>query len=285
VKPGETVFTTSGVFTVPKGVKSIDVFCVGGGDGGELAYGFGYTNYNTGYERRVIYNGNGGNGGGTTTSKAASVRSISSVAITIGAGGSWSSDFLGNQKLSSPGNTIVNINDSNITGKAKSGSGGGNGLTSSWIYDYDSNYGAYIYKDSLCFSSNGGSDGSAGGKYFYEFYTNYGSGNKSAYVYMSNGQGTTTRYFGESDGTLYAGGGGGGGKSSSSWYGATSGGAGGGGNGGCYGYGFSCSANTGGGGGGGDTGKSSYAFWASAGTIHGGNGGSGIAIIRWPGTK
>ena len=33
VKPGETIFTSSTNFTVPKGVKKIDCFCVGGGGG------------------------------------------------------------------------------------------------------------------------------------------------------------------------------------------------------------------------------------------------------------
>ena len=32
--PGQSVFTSSGVFTVPKGVKEIEVFCVGGGGSG-----------------------------------------------------------------------------------------------------------------------------------------------------------------------------------------------------------------------------------------------------------
>ena len=39
VKPGETIFTSSSTFTVPKGVKKIDVFCVGGGGAGGLQGG------------------------------------------------------------------------------------------------------------------------------------------------------------------------------------------------------------------------------------------------------
>lgn len=81
---------------------------------------------------------------------------------------------------------------------------------------------------------------------------------------FGTGQGTTTRAFGETDGTLYAGGGGG-----------YSGGAGGGGNGDSWaGGGTDGGANTGGGGGG-------AAAFSGVQYRRGHCGGSGIAIIRW----
>ena len=45
VKPGETIFTSSSTFTVPKGVKKIDVFCVGGGGGDGAMMKFSYCNW------------------------------------------------------------------------------------------------------------------------------------------------------------------------------------------------------------------------------------------------
>ena len=91
------------------------------------------------------------------------------------------------------------------------------------------------------------------------------------------GQGTTTRAFGESEGTLYAGGGGGGHNGAGGEFTAGGvGGSGGGGNGGCRNYltinAFSTpgAVNTGGGGGG-----------AAGGGVKGSDGGSGVAIIRW----
>ena len=106
-------------------------------------------------------------------------------------------------------------------------------------------------------NSPGGSNGGNGGKY-------------NSFV-GGNGQGTTTREFGEPSGKLYAGGGGGG----SSNKGVTiPGGAGGGGNGVYYNETSTMNgqANTGGGGGGRSENKSKNEY--------GGSGGSGIVCIR-----
>gem|GEM_PF-807666 len=104
---------------------------------------------------------------------------------------------------------------------------------------------------------NGGSDGSNG----------YSSGSASEGV----GQGTTTREFGDSTGTLYAGGGGGGGGWEPGYsFNGGAGGAGGGGNGqGSSTAATSGAANTGGGAGVGIRGESFPAY-----------GGSGIVVIR-----
>ena len=106
---------------------------------------------------------------------------------------------------------------------------------------------------------NGGSDGSNGEYSVHNYSENTAGHLVDAFGW---GQGTTTRYFGESTGTLYAGGGGG---IVSYWYWVDKdykigfGGAGGGGNA------LSPGAiNTGGGGG-----------------SNGGPGGSGVCIIRW----
>ena len=169
------------------------------------------------------------------------------------------------------------------------GGGGGNYATNNSILIN----GVWYIK----FGFDGGSDGSDG---------------EMAVLPRGKGQGTTTRYFGESTGTLYAGGGG----SSSPFYEDTTskiggkGGAGGGGNGQIKGVQSVTpgSPNTGGGGGGCFTGGN-YAAGAGGGytstklgvdvnpggqisvvvgsgaNIGAASGGSGICIIRWGGYK
>ncbi len=222
-------FLTSGTLTFTNlgtGVNGIDVFLVGGGGGGR-----------TGSQR---VNGAGGGGGGyTTTKKGHTVSAGSSYNIVIGAGGATNSNggtssafgfSAAGGKYGAPGASNF---EAEVAIGGNGGSGGGGGTS-------HQGYGG-----------NGGSNGSNGSN---------GTGGNGG-----TGQGTTTREFGESDGTLYAGGGAG-----------TEGKAGAGG-GGVYNntnnsdkyYVANGTANTGGGGGGG-----AFNF------IKGGTGGSGIVVIR-----
>ena len=222
-------FLTSGTLTFTNlgtGVNGIDVFLVGGGGGGR-----------TGSQS---VNGAGGGGGGyTTTKKGHTISAGSSYNIVIGAGGATNSNggtssafgfSAAGGKYGSPGSSNFGVEVA-IGGNGGSGGGGG------------TSYQGY--------GGNGGSNGSNGSN---------GTGGNGG-----KGQGTTTREFGESDGTLYAGGGAG-----------TEGKAGAGG-GGVYNntnnsdryYVANGTANTGGGGGGG-----AFNF------IKGGTGGSGIVVIR-----
>lgn len=224
-------------FTVPKGVKKIDCFCVGGGGGGSFEW---------------VYIIDGTNG---------SASSVGSICYAAGSNYNWG------------------------------GSGGGG-------------YGKFDGEISI-FGGDGGSDGSDGGTgRFYDKTANPGG----------KGQGRTTRYFGESTGTLYAGGGGAGGDSSFNGGSGGKGGAGGGGNGADnasrVSNGGNASSNTGGGGGGGGNcwgagaGYTNRAIGVSVtpgqqlsvvvgaggsgavdGSRKGGNGGSGICIIRWDDQK
>lgn len=221
-----TIFTTSGTFVVPKGIKSMQVFTVGGGATGEYGKGS-HPSVGGGWS------GAGGSGGYTNTNTI-SVTPGQELNITIaGSGGQTSVE-----SCSSRGGTVSN-----------GGSGGGCSGVAGFF-----SVGA------------GGSDGANGTS---------GSGGPGG-----NGQGTTTRAFGEPEGTLYAGGGGGGGACSTVWsyhdMAGGAGGAGGGGNGKQYANGEDGGVNTGGGGGGG---FGAYSFSAS--NTAGGNGGSGIAIVRW----
>lgn len=166
--------------------------------------------------------------------------------------------------------------ESNYINGGKGGSGGGDGGTyrvTSSTMDYDR--GGY-----------GGSDGSNGTAASNRY------GNNT--LVEMEGQGTTTRAFGESDGTLYSGGGGGAARIEIGSDGGGTGGQGGdgGGGAGCW---YSSmkssskgSTNTGGGGGGNSyyTGftdisnsTSIDSYWGNK--VYGGNGGSGIVIIRW----
>jgi hypothetical protein len=250
-----SVFTSSGTFTVPKGVKSIDVFCVGGGGGC--------------YDACTA-----GGGGYTKTVKNISVTPKSKISVTVGAG----SYAAGNETLvgsycTAKGGYSYAYYSSGTSPISFGGSGGGGG-----VYCRDS---SVLY---CTIPGNGGSDGSDGKDYKSTYvYKTYESA--TAFINPSpngKGQGTTTRYFGESNGTLYAGGGGGiarlycdtffAGDSLVKGYEGASGGAGGGGNACCNG-----SYATGGGAGGGPS-NSFYYSKVSEVYVYGG---SGVAIIRW----
>jgi hypothetical protein len=203
VKPGETVFTTSGVFTVPKGVKSIDVFCVGGGGG-------------CGVIGNAVYSGAGG--GYTKTVSDIEVEEGQEITITVGSG----SNGQGTGGASSIG-SFCSANGG-YGGSSSAGGNGGSGGGGAPVY-----YSAYTYSGTdintaMAYAVGiGGYNGGDGTKDYVgtwvvttiginglpysSFYMDYSSG----YIHYGGnggkGQGTTTRYFGESDGTLYAGGG------------------------------------------------------------------------------
>lgn len=237
---GQQKFTSSGTYTVPASVRSVEIFCVGGGGSGASSNDGGLGHYC-----------GGGGGGGYTKTGTYTVTPGSSYVVTVGAGGKGVAAAAGN----SGGTTSV--------GTLISAAGGGNGHTPQ--------------EKSQCFGGDGGSGGGgssgsssiAGGAGGSNGSDGLSSGSSSSRGRGGKGQGTTTREFGSSSGTLYSGGGAGG----HYWNGDTvaSGGAGGGGEGACgaHGAGYGGSANTGGGGGG------SKVLWG------GGNGGSGIVIIRW----
>lgn len=229
---GQQTFTSSGIFTVPDGVRFIDVFLIGGGSGGS-----------------GVYSGRCGGGGSgyTKTVKDIPASPGQQFAVTIGAGGSGGigGTSTGATKPTLPGNGgATSFGEYSIGGGTRSpdasnGSGNG-GSGGGW--------------DAVGYSDGAGGSGGANGK----------------------GQGTTTRAFGESTNTLYAGGGGGA-ICSGSAHNAHAGGAGGGGSGGYryksgMVYASAGGANTGGGGGG--------CAWVSF-SLGAGAGGSGICIVRW----
>lgn len=255
---GRKAFTSSGTWTVPENVRTINIHCTGGGGAGRN------------YRSSDYYGGGGGGGGYTTYQTGISVVPGNVVTYTVGAGGTKSATSATSSEKTG-GDTIVKINNTANTSLTAEG-----GYTAGYMH-----------------ALHGGSGGSGGG-FGADFTSNSISSPTNGYSDGggNNGQGTTTREFGLSTGTLYSGGGGGGGgnryrSGSESYYqyAGTAGGSGGGGNGaGDNGTtsgdsifpslvaGSAGSAGTGGGGGGG-----AYANSYTAGY----NGGSGNVIITW----
>lgn len=247
---GSKVFKASGSFTVPAGVRSIDIFCVGGGGAG----GSGNTS-NTSSNQ---INGGGGGGGYTAQKLQYAVTPGTVFSIVIGAGGAGGSATSGASGGTTSFGSVVSAAGGKGGSSQTGGSGGSGGGSSR------------SYKSGAVYGGSGGSNGGNGG------FAYYGS---ASYGTAGTGQGTTTREWGSASGTLYAGGGGGS-SSGTMRNGAGAGGSGGGGKGGTLSSrdtGVSASsgtANTGGGGGGGK------AYWSGT-TYYGASGGSGICIIRW----
>ena len=199
---GNKTFTGSGTFTVPDGVTKIKVFIVGGGGGGQCG---------TGRADRFDEGGTGGGGGGGgyTNTAEYTVSSGQKCTVTIGAGGAAFNDksegdtsdqtrkagatsfrLPNGTTLTAQGGFNPHRTSMSIRGDgANGGSGGGGG-----------NFGQNENVD-----LSGGSGGSNGGN------GTAGGNGDSQQSKGGSGQGKTTRAYGESNGTLYAGGGGGGG--------------------------------------------------------------------------
>lgn len=233
-------FLSSGLltFTDLKGAADgVDLFLVGGGGGG-------------GYKGNFA---SGGGGGYTKTEKGVAVAVNTPYEIVVGDGGtpatSGESRTFGGESsafgFTADGGQSGYASSSVSSGRGGAGgSGGGAGMMGG--------------DDHVSGDGHGGEDGANGGSITHGSYTANGG----------NGQGTTTREFGEPTGKLYAGGGGGGAYMGYIAYPPGKGGAGGGGDGGQnQKKAIAGTPNTGGGGGG-------------AGYGVGVSGGSGIVIIR-----
>lgn len=236
-----TTVTSSRTVSVPAGYGHADIFLVGGGSSGICG--------------NSVSSGSGGGAGYTKTLSNQAVSSA--LTFVIGAGGAATSGSAhvasagGSTTVSGGASGTVNggSNDYKTAHRGLDGGSGGGGAAASTNNNSER-------------VGNGGSNGSDGGKGFLEtgFYETDGG----------TGQGITTRAYGETSGTLYAGGGGAG--ATRSLMNSAGGSGGGGGCNGIAGNGTSGTSNTGGGGGGGPE-KGSYAT--------SGAGGSGIALIRW----
>lgn len=251
-----SIFTSSSTWTIPSNVNSIDIFCVGGGAGGD-----------DGETADSTYASWGGNGGQTTNVYNVSVTPNSQLQIIIGSGGRHSgSGQAGGTTTVSCNNQIlcsaIGGKNYSVKGVGYTGSGGGAGVRV--------NSGNRRWSK----GGNGGTDGSKGGD---------NEGYKEGEARGRVGQSRTTKPFEDPNGTPYSGGGGGGGN----------GGEGGNeefpGEGGYYGGGggamlglrnaINGTPNSGSGGGGGATGHG----YKSNSVHNGADGGSGICIIKYVG--
>lgn len=243
IASGRKVFTSSTTWTVPTGVKSINIHCTGPGSDGRKA---GHVGLNRGVA--------GGGGGGGCTAYQKNITVTPGQIITISVGASCASNSTNAASSSASLNGVVLV-----TAKGSPG-------------------GRFIGSRTMHYPAYGASDGGTGAKGGLdgEFYAPKIGGSNGG----GNLQSTTTREFGT--GTLYSAGGGGGGcddvYSSSSetsyTFPGASGGEGGGGNGGSFSVGANATAGSGSGGGGSYGGQSSSAHV-------GGKGGSGNVIITW----
>lgn len=221
-------FTASGSYTIPGGYNRMDVYLVGGG-GGTLG-------------EPSNYGGGGAGSGYTLTEKSKTISTGQILTVVVGAGG------YGTRAADAAGGASY---ISGITQQANGGKGAGA-------------------------ASRAGDGGSGGGVGSHEtdetdYYAGAGGtngGNGTGYGLNGKGQGTTTRAWGSTTGTLYAGGGGGGGGYPES---GGAGGTGGGGRGGNrYAAGTAGTSNTGGGAGGNGYKCSNVSI----------RGGSGVVLVK-----
>ncbi len=198
---------TSGTYMLPPTWQNIDICLIGGGMSGSLAQGASSC---------------GGGAGGYTSNKFnVSITNLEVTAV-IGTGGASVAAYgFGNEG----GTTSITLNDT-VTYSANGGKKG-----SSYAYGGNGGSGGGGGATSDTSRYNGGSGGSDGS-----------AGEQSSGTYApfpgGTGQGSTTRLFGEANGTLYCGGGGG-----CSYQGSRGTGGAGGGGAGAYGYGQSTSTN------------------------------------------
>lgn len=217
----QSIFTSSGVFEVPSGVTSVDIFCVGGGGGTGGCYQWinasGYVTQN--------YWGASGGGGYTYTEKSISVTPNENLLISVGAGGKAGTISGYHVNGAAPGGTsqynCTNGGDGGasyvvrspigILVEAQGGKGGVKNSGSNYVTGAAGGSGGscggkgYTYNGTTeirtCYSPAGGVDGSDGKK---TVLIQNGLAQGSEYGTPGKGQGYSTRAWGEDDKTLYS---------------------------------------------------------------------------------
>lgn len=183
-------FTSNGTFKVPVGVTQIQVHLVGGGGGG------GNTPYTTKPCQYALSLGYMGGGGGYTKTVKINVTPLETLSITVGAGGAPGNN--GSASSIRRGSSILAQANGGISGNTGGAGGSGGGGPDCFITIKTAEY--YI-------GGAGGTNGSDG--------SNGDAANNNIIgpteLPGGMGQGTTTRDWGDSKGTLRAQGGAGGG--------------------------------------------------------------------------
>lgn len=226
IEAGSIKFTSSTTWTVPSGMKKIDIFCVGGGGGAGGSYKT--VNATSSWSEKYYY-GSCGAGGYTATKLSYDVTPGQKLEITVGQGGAaglyyyyqnydgtvthfgttTSSSGMtnggagGQSKVVLNGTTIISANGGNggIKGTPNAyyvnGVDGGSGSSSS---------GSLIDDNGAFFVYFPGTEGSDGGNGSLTGFNNINGGTyKDPYLgSYGRGQGRTTREFGEAGATLYS---------------------------------------------------------------------------------
>ena len=196
---------------MPKGVKEIEVFLVGGGGAGGTGYLASsshqvvtkpWENPNPIYVRVYTLSSGGGGGGGYTRTEKLATSSGEEIAVSIGSlkGNTVIGSLIANKGGDGDEYDHFNVqmqqSHYGFGGSGGSGGGGGTGSNAGTGIEVRS-----PYTFNAASGGKDGSNGSSGGKWYNS------SANEYYTVSGGAGQGTTTRAFAEQDGTLYASGG------------------------------------------------------------------------------
>lgn len=164
--PGQSIITTSRTFSIPKGVKELQIFCVDSGSAGGIG-GFSYVPEN---KMTRMWAGAGGNGGKCTTANI-NVKGMDTISVSVGFS-SGESTIVGDKSLYE-----------NISTSISSGGAGASMLLNNAGYDIQ---------------QTGGGDGQSGTRAFGESTgTLYAGGGGGGSVYndmngvTDNGKGGT----------------------------------------------------------------------------------------------
>lgn len=223
---GEVIFTSSQVWIVPDGVTTVEIFCVGGGGGGGGGYAKTWTT--TTQDVWIENKGSAGAGGYTATELEVPVTPNENLTIVVGSGGAHGEFYqyeYGTQNgtvttsseitAGTAGGASQVLRGSDVLCMAAGGSGGRRNRSTSTpktdgaycVGGVDggsgsgvsrSIYGRTNFDDIGVCQGTDGRDGSDGGKgvRLSDPWDEVGI--------VGKGQGTTTRYFGESGATLYS---------------------------------------------------------------------------------
>lgn len=210
VKRGKIYVTEASTVIIPKFIQKYDLCIVGGGGGGGCCS---YTRSN------YFFRAAGGGGGGIVTNKPNNI--ISSdydiLVITIGAGGASDEDGetttvkVNSKTISSAGGTAGKTAKYNGISSGiftpEGGSGGSAGGSAIVVYTDDADR-SDVWVSDLCLTS--GRENGASALPLVSSDVQYPNALSNSYLknLTATGQGSSTREFGDTDGTLYGSGGG-----------------------------------------------------------------------------
>jgi hypothetical protein len=226
IEAGSIKFTESTTWTVPSGMKKIDIFVVGGGGGAGGSYK--YVSATSSWSEKYYY-GSCGAGGYTATKLSYDVTPGQVLNITVGKGGAAGLYYY----YQNDNGTVSNFGTTTSSSGMTNGSAGGTSkvvLNGTTIISADGGNGGIKGTPNAYYVNgvNGGSGSSSGGAmiddngaFFFYFPgpegSNGGNGSKTGFNNVNSGQyndpylgtpgrgqGTTTKEFGESNGFMYS---------------------------------------------------------------------------------